>query len=583
MADRVTEYAQKVVSGSVICGKLHFLACQRHLNDLKRQNTEDFPYYWDVSAADEVLTFAENLTISEGTEPKPLQLMDWQAFDIGSLFGWKKTVNGKRRFRRSYKSISRQQGKTMENGIIAAYIMAFSGYHKGKLFTAATKKKQARLAWEQTKNFIEADPDLLEYFKVQDYKSTITATNTGCTLEALSREGGLDDGFRSIYSSIDEIHQHKDNRIYKAIYNGTRSLPETLVRMITTRGFDLTSFCKEMDDYAVKILKGLSIAEDFFVDIYCMDSGDDIWDEKNWVKSCPFTVADPERLETLRKDAQTAKDMGGMDLRDFIVKGLNMWIKNADNQYINPEAWQACGSDRTLADITAAGFHQAYVGIDLSSGGDLTSISLVFPLGDNRYYIWSHSFMPRGRMNEHIETDTAPYDLWEQQDLVTVTGGEMDFMNDYKFIISYLHQIQKSYNLELAGIGIDFYNAAGITQDLEEFGCPVVTITQSARNLNGATVELQLRVKGRQIEYYRGNELLTWSAVNAAVVKDSYDNIKIDKRRVAGQKVDFKRIDTVDAVIDAFTLMLLNKTSETVKLDNDLEEFLKMMGWKKEE
>ncbi|MBR4320115.1 MAG: terminase large subunit, partial [Oscillospiraceae bacterium] len=529
MADRVTEYAQKVVSGSVICGKLHFLACQRHLNDLKRQNTEDFPYYWDVSAADEVLSFAENLTISEGTEPKPLQLMDWQAFDIGSLFGWKKTVNGKRRFRRSYKSISRQQGKTMENGIIAAYIMAFSGYHKGKLFTAATKKKQARLAWEQTKNFIEADPDLLEYFKVQDYKSTITATNTGCTLEALSREGGLDDGFRSIYSSIDEIHQHKDNRIYKAIYNGTRSLPETLVRMITTRGFDLTSFCKEMDDYAVKILKGLSIAEDFFVDIYCMDSGDDIWDEKNWVKSCPFTVADPERLETLRKDAQTAKDMGGMDLRDFIVKGLNMWIKNADNQYIDPDKWRECGSDRTLADITAAGFRQAYVGIDLSSGGDLTSISLVFPLGDNRYYIWSHSFMPRGRMNEHIETDTAPYDLWEQQNLVTVTGGEMDFMNDYKFIISYLHQVRKSQKLDFLGIGIDFYNAAGITQDLEEFGCPVVTVTQSARNLNGATVELQLRVKGRQIEYYRGNELLTWSAINAAVVKDSYDNIKIDK------------------------------------------------------
>ncbi len=212
MVDRVTEYAQKVVSGAVPCGRLHFLACQRHLNDLARQKTEDFPYYWDVEESQRILDFAESLTLSEGTEPKPLHLMDWQAFDIGSLFGWKKTVNGKRRFRRRYKSISRQQGKTMENGIIATYIMAFSGYRKGKLFTVATKKRQSRLAWEEAKNFIEADPDLLEFFKIQDYKSTITAHNTGCTLEALSKESGLDDGFRSIYSSIDEIHQHREDR-----------------------------------------------------------------------------------------------------------------------------------------------------------------------------------------------------------------------------------------------------------------------------------------------------------------------------------------------------------------------------------
>lgn len=579
MKDRVTAYAEKVVSGAVICGKLHYLACQRHLNDLKRQKTEKFPYYWNSSASEHVIEFAESLTLSEGTEPKPLKLLEWQAFDIGSLFGWKKT-NGKRRFRRRYKSISRQQGKTMENGIIAAYIMAFSGYQKGKLFTVATKKRQSRLAWEETKKFVEADPDLSEFFKVQDYKSTITAVNTGCTLEALSREGGLDDGFRSIYSSIDEIHQHKDNRIYKALYNGTRSLPETLVSMITTRGFELNSFCKEMDDYAVKVLKGLTTAEDFFADIYCMDSNDDIWDEKNWQKSCPYTVSRPELLETLRQDAQTARDMGGMDLRDFLVKSLNLWVNNADNQFINPEKWKACGSNRTLSDIVKAGYRQAYVGVDLSSGGDLTSIALVFHLDECHYYIWSHSFMPRGRMAEHIVTDIAPYDLWEQQGLITVTGGEMDFMNNYKFIISRLQEIQEEYGIEFLGIGIDIANAAGVLQDLESFGCPVVSITQSARNLNSATTEVQLRVKGQQIEYDYQNELLTWSFINAAIVKDSFDNIKIDKRRVAGRKQENQRIDPVDAVIDAFALMLMNKVNETADLETDLEEYLKMMGWK---
>ncbi|MDE6730071.1 MAG: terminase large subunit [Oscillospiraceae bacterium] len=582
MIDRVTEYAKKVVSGAVVCGTLHLLACQRHLHDLDRQRTEAFPFYWDVDASQEIIHFAESLRISEGTEVKPLRLMDCQAFDLGSLFGWKKTVNGKRRFRRRYKSISRQQGKTMENGIIAAYLMAFSGYHKGKLFTVATKKRQSRLAWEETRNFIEADPDLLAYFRIQDYKSMITAHNTGCTLEALSKDSGLDDGFRSIYSSIDELHQHRDNRIYKAIYNGTRSLPETLVSMITTRGDNLSSFCKEMDDYAVKILRGLTTAEDFFVDIYCMDSGDDIWDEKNWAKSCPFSVMDSERLAILRQDAQTAKDMGGMDLRDFVCKCLNMWVKNTDNQYIDPDKWKECGSSRTLHHIANdQGYRQAYAGVDLSSGGDLTSIALVFPMGENKFYIWSHSFMPRGRMNEHIETDIAPYDLWERQKLITVTGGESCYMNDYKFIIRYLHEIQDTYHLQFLGIGIDVANAAGVLQDLDEFGCRVVTITQSARNLNSATVAIQLYVKGQQIEYDKDNELLTWSFMNAAVVRDSYDNIKIDKRRVAGRKQENKRIDPVDAVIDAFALMLIDESdSKPVNVSDELDEYLKLMKWR---
>ena len=69
MTDRVTEYAQAVVDGKIpFCGKLHIAACQRHLNDLKRQRTKAFPYYWSVEAADKILEFAETLTIGEGFE-----------------------------------------------------------------------------------------------------------------------------------------------------------------------------------------------------------------------------------------------------------------------------------------------------------------------------------------------------------------------------------------------------------------------------------------------------------------------------------------------------------------------------------
>lgn len=579
--DRVTDYARRVVSGKVIAGELHILACKRHLDDLKKQKTDEFPYYWDPVKALEIIDYAETLTIAEGTEPRPVRLLESQAFDLGATFGWYKTSDNKRRFRRRYKSMARQNGKTFENGIMGTYIAGFGGYHYGKLFTVATKKRQARLAWEEMSKFITVDPDLGEYFKVMDYKSTIEALETKCTIEALSREGGLEDGFRSIYASVDEIHQHKDNKVYKALYNGTRGLDETLVSMITTRGDNLNSFCKEMDDYAIKILRGLATAEDFFIDIYCLDPDDDIWDPKNWVKANPFICAPGNEtlLEILKTDAQTAKDMGGMDLRDFLTKALNMWVQNSDDMFIHADKWSECGSKRTLEDFRG---RSAWVGLDLSSGGDLTTYALEFDNvddnGKDSIYLYSHSFMPRGRLQEHIETDLAPYDLWEQMELITVTGGDGDFKNDYKFIIKDLKRIKEEYDINFLGIGIDPHNADGILSDLESFGCPVVIIAQSCKSLNDATVDMQLLVKSKSLEYYEDNELLSWSFLNAKIVRNSFDEIKVDKK--PGQR--FKRIDPVDACIDAHACKLKNKNSDTVDVDDALNDYLKAMGWKKD-
>jgi phage terminase large subunit-like protein len=537
-----------------------------------------------VDKANEIINFAETLVVAEGSEPKPVRLIDSQAFDLGVTFGWFRTSNNKRRFRRRYKSMARQNGKTFENGIIGTYISGFSGYNYGKLFTVATKKRQARLAWEEMSKFITIDPELNEYYKVMDYKSVIECLYNHCTIEALSKEAGLDDGFRAIFASIDEIHQHKDNKIYKALYNGTRALAETLVSMITTRGDKLNSFCKEMDDYAIKILRGQATAEDFFIDIYCLDDNDDIWDPNNWIKANPFICApgNESLFETLKTDAQTARDMGGADLRDFLTKSLNMWVQNTDDQFINADKWAKCASNRTLEDIRG---RSCWVGLDLSSGGDLTTYALEFPetyvneQGEtkDKYYIYSHSFMPRGRLEEHIETDLAPYDLWEQMELLTVTGGSNDFKNDYKFIINDLKRLRDEYDLKFMGIGIDPHNADGILSDLEDFGCPVIVITQSCKSLNDATVDIQLLVKSEDLDYNQNNELLSWSALNASIVRNSFDEIKIDKKPGAR----YKRIDPIDAIIDAHACNLKHKTKEPVDVPNELAKYLEAMGWGK--
>ena len=140
--DRATEHAKLVVSGvfdhsKIPFGRLHYLACKRHLKDLDRQRTDDFPYFWDIDASEKILDFAETLTIAEGEKPKPVKLKEFQYFIIGSLFGWKK-LNGYSRFRPSYVSMARQQGKSFINGIMGSYIALFGNYSYGKLFTAST-------------------------------------------------------------------------------------------------------------------------------------------------------------------------------------------------------------------------------------------------------------------------------------------------------------------------------------------------------------------------------------------------------------------------------------------------------------
>ena len=185
--------------------------------------------------------------------------------------------------------------------------------------------------------------------------------------------------------------------------------------------------------------------------------------------------------------------------------------------------------------------------------------------------------MPRGRLEEHIETDLAPYDLWEQMELITVTGGGGDFKNDYKFIIKDLQRLKDEYDLTFLGIGIDPHNADGILSDLEDFGCPVVVITQSCRSLNDPTVDIQLLVKSEDIEYNLGNGAFNMVISQCDGGAKFIREVKVDKK--PGQR--YKRIDPVDACVDAHAVMLKNKTKEIVDVQSELDRYLETMGWKK--
>lgn len=549
MADRITEFARKNARNKKDFGEDARLAFRRHLDDLKRskKNDPDFPYVFDEGKAADVIELANKLTIAEGEGNESFTCVGFQEFILGSLFGWIHKKTGKRRFTDSYVQLARQQGKSVMNAVLGIKCSNFDNYNYGQIYCTATKADQARIVLNEISKFIQADSDLEELFDIKDYKNEITGKITNSVIRALGRDTHTIDGFRPYLGIVDEYHAHKDNQMYKLLKGGTRHLKQSLVSVITTAGFNLNSPCYELYKYCRRVLRKIDSNDRQFIYIAQMDEGDDKWNPKNWIKCCPLTGKDEELLATMIEDAKKAKSMGGSELRDFMTKALNIWVTNAETAFIDLKEWEKCGSDRTLEDFRGK---KVVIGLDLSSGGDLTSYCLEFPYeddktGDRRYFLHSHSFIPVNRMQEHMDLeDNAPYVIWQKQGLLTVTTAAGGVKTDYKTVLGNLHETVDKYDLDVETIGYDPHNASAFLSDLEDFGCDLIEIKQSARSLNDATEDFQLEVKAHNIEYNRKNVLLTRS-MNDAILSESnsFGEKKIDKMT---QK---NRIDPCDAAI----------------------------------
>lgn len=567
---RIEDYAKRVAEGEIVAGKLQKLACERFLNDLKASELVVFNYRFDYEKASHIINFAETLVIAEGNEKKPLMLAEFQAFILGNINGWVEKETGYRRFRSSYIQLGRQQGKSILNGIIAAYYGNFDGYNYGQIYCTATKQDQAKIVLNEIIKFIRSDDDLAELFKIKEYASTIECKLTNSTIRALGRDTKSIDGFRAYVGIVDEFHAHRDNQMYKQLEGGTGNLKECLISVITTAGFTINGPCHKLYDYCVKLLNNVFKNETQFVFITQMDDEDDIWNPSNWVKANPLTCQTQEGIERMIDIANKAKEIGGEELRDFMTKRLNTWVTFSNNQYIDIEKWKLGATNKTLEDFKGM---SCVAGLDLSSGGDLTSLALVFPKSsvEGKYYIYSHSFIPSKRVAEHIKTDNVPYDIWIKNGLLTVTETLAGVKTDYKYIISHLKRLIDEYELDIKVICYDPHNASAFLNDLEELGIDTVMITQSARNLNDPTVDFRLEVEAENIEYDQTNELLTWSVINAKTVSNSFGEIKLDK------EFNGSRIDPVDAIIDAWKVAMTNDYE--VNITAVTNEFLDMMGW----
>lgn len=575
MTDRTTEFARQNLKNKKEFGEDARLAFRRHLDDIKRsrKNDSNFPYEFDEEKAEDVIELANKLTIAEGEGNESFTCAGFQEFILGSLFGWVHKTTKKRRFTDSYVQLARQQGKSVLNAILGIKCSNFDNYNYGQIYCTATKADQARIVLNEITKFIRADKELEELFNIKDYKNEITGKITNTVIRALGRDTHTIDGFRPYLGIVDEYHAHKDNQMYKLLKGGTRKLKQSLVSVITTAGFNLNAPCYELYKYCRRVLRKIDSNDRQFIYIAQMDKGDDVWNPQNWIKCCPLTGKDQELLAAMLEDAKKAQSMGGSELRDFLTKALNIWVTNAETAFIDLEEWEKCGSDRGLEDFAGK---QVIVGLDLSSGGDLTTYCLEFPYedentGDRRYFLHSHSFIPKNRMQEHMDLeDNAPYVIWQQQGLLTATTAAGGIKTDYKTILSSLREIVDEYSLDVIAIGYDPHNASAFLSDLEDFGCDLIEIKQSARSLNDTTIDFQLEVKAHNIEYNAGNVLLTRS-MNDAILSEpnSFGEIKIDKM------LQKNRIDPCDAAICSHKVAM-GADLDVLDINDSVEAFLNL-------
>lgn len=577
MTDRVTEFAKKTIAENKEC-KAIIQACQRHLKDLKNPDFE-----WRPLESEKYLQFAEKLHFQDDNKKEihKLCLKPFQAFIIGSVFGWYR--NGARRFSDCYLQLGRKNGKSFLSAFFCLCFAFVCPTRFGEIYCAGTELENASFAWKECMKFIELEKGLKKRFHIQEYRHIIKNRKNGSIIKAISGNQEAD-GKKGICNIIDEYHLHETSAMYSVLRDGQIGMKGALSVVITTAGFNLNRDCYSQYKFAKNVLAGAVKQENLFVFIAEADLPDahdfpeeyekELWNPEQWRKANPLVLDtdDPAIWQKWHDKANEAKEKGGELLRDFIVKHLDCWRAVGGSPFVPAEAWAKCGSKKTLEYFVD---RDVIIGLDFSSKNDLSSFCLLFPPKekDEKVYAYSHSFMPAKTLAKHIRSDKAPYDLWAQQGLLTLTtcGGNNGYILDYKFILEKLKEIIKNQKLHVLMICYDPMGASGIIADMEEICENLIEIGQYPKSMNDACRHCQGTILGGGIEYDEKNELLTRSMIDAQAITDSKKQMIIDKQE------NRNRIDPIDALLDAWKGWLTVKPEEKLDyMDNWLDLMDKM-------
>lgn len=574
--EEIMEYAQACISGKIPAGTKHIWACQRLLRDVERIGQDDFPYIWDEERAEKIVTWFSLLRHSKGElAGTPIQLTAWQKFRECQLYGWRHKESGRKRFHQSFTEVGRKNAKSqLEAGEALNEIseQATRNNEVYEVYTAGVKRDQSKIVFTEC-DLMTRGTLIRPLFRFK--RDEIVHVKTGSFIKALSKEDGKKgDGTNPAVLIIDEYHQHPDTDFYDLGLGS--NVKDKMLTIITTAGKDLTYPCYTQEyAYCSKILNpDIDVWNDsYFVDICEADKEDDPGELTTWQKANPIRAFYPAGIDMISSAYEIARQMPEKMIA-FQTKVLNIWVSARKCGYMDMQKWKACEVSEFPVSLEG---RPVYVGFDMSSKIDLTSIAFIVPYESEaydesgkkivKYLLWSHSFIPTYEaLREHVLRDKAPYDAWKEQGFLTVTDTPIVHQGA---VMHYVRKETEKYKLDVRCLCFDPANASKLMMDLSAEGYTVEEVYQSHRSLNESTCGFREQVYEQNV-LYLPNPVLTYAMSNA-VTRVNGGLIKIDKDAAT------QRVDPVDATLCAFKLALYHDF-EAENYDEYVANFLKDMG-----
>jgi phage terminase large subunit-like protein len=227
---------------------------------------------WRPDCASYAIEFFRYLHHSKGEwAGRPFVLSPWQAFCVGSVFGWLRKKDGLRRFRVVYEEIPRKNGKSSKLAGVGVYGLVADREPGAEIYAAATKKDQARIIFGEAQRMVRSSPELRG--RVGIYKLNLSVDNTASKFEPLSSDERTLDGLNPSMVLVDELHKHRNRALFDVMDTALGARRQPLMWIITTAGDDdpETVYASE-NDYAIKVLEGVVEDDTYFCYIATIDT-----------------------------------------------------------------------------------------------------------------------------------------------------------------------------------------------------------------------------------------------------------------------------------------------------------------------
>ena len=552
----VLEYWEKIKTGQVtVCRKTRLW--YKYLARCIDHPTKEMHY--DAKRGNHILEFAESFCcVSSGKGAgKPVVLELWEKAHLAAVFGFVDDA-GNRVCRESILIVGKKNGKSLLASVVGLYMLLADGEKGPQVYSAATKRDQAKIIWTESTRMVKKSPALLKRAKCRVGDISSEEYNNG-TFKPLASDSDSLDGLNIHCALLDEIHQWKAGKaLYDILADGVSARTQPLIYVTSTAGTIREDIYDQKYDESERIINGLYDPAGYkdihvFPFIYELDERKEWPDERAWYKANP-NLGVTKKLSYLKsKVAKALSD--ATQVKNLVCKEFNI-------RETSSEAWLTFEQldNQAKFDIKALKPRYGIAGCDLSSTTDLTCATIIFRVpGDDHIYVLQMYWLPEDLLEKRVREDKIPYDLWESQGLLRTCPGNKVH---YKYIVQWFSEVQNEMDIYLYKGGYDSWSASYFVEDMENtFGKNVMEpVIQGKKTLSAPMKSLGADLEKKLI-VYNNNPILKWCLGNTSVDVDKNDNIQPCKGNVGT-----RRIDGLASLLDAY-----------VAYENNLEDYLSVI------